>query len=80
MEHVLATHGLERLPADAPLEYLARVLRTLHVRESAVQSLTRLFEYAKFSTHDIDAEMKEEAIAALIAVREDLQAEEKAAA
>jgi len=80
MERVLATHGLERLPADAPLEYLTRVLRTLHVRESAVQGLTRLFEYAKFSTHDIDAAMKEEAIAALIAVREDLQAEERAAA
>jgi Domain of unknown function (DUF4129) len=80
MERVLAVHGLARRPAEAPLEYLSRVLRTLHVRESAVQSLTRLFEYAKFSEHDIDAPMKDEAIAALMAVRADLQVEERTAA
>lgn len=80
MERVLAAHGLARMPPEAPLEYLARVLRTLHVRESAVQSLTRLFEYAKFSEHDIDATMKEEAISALIVVRDDLQVEERTAA
>jgi Domain of unknown function (DUF4129) len=80
MERVLATHGLARRAAEAPLEYLARVLRTLHVRESAVQSLTRLFEYAKFSEHDIDATMKDEAISALIAVRDDLEVEGRAAA
>lgn len=80
MERVLAAHGLARRPAEAPLEYLARVLRTLHVRESAVQSLTRLFEYAKFSEHEIDATMKDEAIAALVAVAEDLRVEERAAA
>ena len=80
MERVLAAHGLARGPAEAPLEYLARVLRTLHVRKSAVESLTRLFEYAKFSRHDIDAAMKDEAIGALVAVRDDLLAEERAAA
>jgi Domain of unknown function (DUF4129) len=80
MERVLAAHGLARRPAEAPLEYLARVLRTLHVRESAVQSLTRLFEYAKFSEHDIDATMKDEAIAALIAVRDDLKVDVRTAA
>jgi Domain of unknown function (DUF4129) len=80
MERVLAAHGLARRPAEAPLEYLARVLRTLRVRESAVQSLTRLFEYAKFSEHDIDEAMKDEAIAALMAVRDDLQVEERTAA
>jgi Domain of unknown function (DUF4129) len=80
MERVLAAHGLARRPAEAPLEYLARVLRTLHVRKSAVESLTGLFEYAKYSRHDIDAAMKDEAIGALIAVRDDLLAEERAAA
>jgi uncharacterized protein DUF4129 len=80
MERVLAAHGLARGPAEAPLEYLARVLRTLHVRKTAVESLTRLFEYAKFSRHDIDAAMKDEAIGALVAVRDDLLAEERAAA
>ena len=80
MEQVLASHGMRRAAAEAPLEYLARILRVLHVRESAVQSLTALFEYAKFSPHEIDAAMKAEAIAALVVVRDDLQAEQELAA
>jgi hypothetical protein len=73
MERTLARHGLARHRSEAPLEYLATILRGLHVRESAVRALTRLFEYAKFSGHDIDAAMKEEAIDALLSIREDLQ-------
>jgi hypothetical protein len=74
MERVLDHHGLPRFRAEAPLEYLARVLRDLSVRSSAVLALTELFERAKFSSHEIDAEMKEEAIDALVAVRDDLRA------
>jgi hypothetical protein len=39
-----------------------------------------LFEFAKFSGHEVDAAMKEEAIEALIAIRDDLQREEARAA
>jgi uncharacterized protein DUF4129 len=74
METVLAAHGLPRNPAEAPLEYLARVLRELHVRADAAHALTELFERAKFSQHEIDVAMKEEAIAALATVRDDLKA------
>ena len=80
MERTLARHGLARHRAEAPLEYLGSILRGLHVRESAVVSLTRLFEYAKFSGHEIDDAMKEEAIDALVAIRDDLQREETIAA
>jgi LPXTG-motif cell wall-anchored protein len=73
MERVLERHGFARDRAEAPLEYLARVLRGLRVRSSAVLALTELFERAKFSVHEIDAEMKEEAIGALSAVRDDLR-------
>jgi hypothetical protein len=76
MEGALAVHGLSRRRADAPLEYLTRVLRELEVRESAVRTLTELFEYARFSPHAIDAEMKEQAIDALVAVRDDLRPSE----
>jgi hypothetical protein len=79
MERVLATHGLPRRRAEAPFEYLARILRELEVREHAVRALTQLFEYAKFSTHEIDTGMKEEAIAAFAAIRDDLQTDEAAA-
>jgi Domain of unknown function (DUF4129) len=74
MERTLERHGLRRHAYEAPLEYLARVLRELRVRSSAVLALTELFERAKFSRHEIDGEMKEEAIGALIAVRDDLRA------
>ena len=63
-----------------PYEYLARVLPLLKVRKSAVRSLTELFEYAKFSRHEIDDAMKERAIESLVTVREDLQVTRKLAA
>jgi hypothetical protein len=80
MERILASHGLARGRSEVPYEYLARVLQLLQVRESAVRSLTELFEYAKFSRHEIDHAMKERAIESLITVREDLQVPRELAA
>jgi hypothetical protein len=80
MEQTLARHGLARDRSEAPLEYLSQILRGLRVRESAVRTLTHLFEYAKFSRHEIDAAMKEDAIDALLAIRDDLQRDEAVAA
>jgi uncharacterized protein DUF4129 len=80
LERVLAAHGLPRGRAEVPYEYLARVLIALQVRERAVRALTELFEYAKFSPHEIDPAMKESAIESLVAVREDLQATRELAA
>jgi hypothetical protein len=80
MERVLASHGLARHRAETPFEYLARVLRDLRVREDAVRSLTQLFEYAKFSAREIDDDMKEDAIGALSAVRDDLRSDVAVAA
>ena len=80
MERILASHGLARGRAEVPYEYLARVLRVLQVSESSVRSLTELFEYAKFSPHEIDQAMKEQAIESLVAVQEDLQIRQELAA
>jgi hypothetical protein len=80
MERTLARHGFARHRSEAPLEYLATILRGLRVRESAVRTLTGLFEYAKFSRHEISPAMKEEAIDALLAIRDDLQHQEERAA
>ena len=74
MEAVLGAHGHARLPHEAPLEYLARVLRELDVRPQAAHALTELFERARFSHHEIDAAMRAEAVASLAAVRDDLRA------
>ena len=74
MEGVLGAHGHARLPHEAPLEYLARVLRGLDVRPEAAHALTELFERARFSHHEIDEAMRAEAVASLEAVRDDLRA------
>ena len=74
MERVLAQNGHPRHASEAPFEYLARTLSRLRVRAAAIGDLTELFERAKFSTHEIDQAMKERAIAALVSVRDDLQA------
>jgi hypothetical protein len=74
MERSLARYGLPRRPAEAPLEYLGRVLAQLTGSGAAARRLTRLFERAKFSEHSIDQRMKEDAIAAVGAVRDELRA------
>ena len=74
LERVLARHGLPRRTTEAPLEYLHRVLAGAAVTPGAVRRLTTLFERAKFSQHDVGVEMKDEAIAALETVREDIRA------
>jgi hypothetical protein len=74
LEQVLASHELPRLAAEAPFEYLARMLAELEVSEAAARALTDLFERAKFSQHAVGPEMKAEAIAALETVRDELRA------
>ena len=76
LERALAAYGLPRRPAEAPLEYLARMLEELSVSPVAVRRLTLLFERAKFSQHAVEPEMKESAIAALQQVQEELHAAE----
>jgi hypothetical protein len=75
LEQVLASYRQPRRPAEAPLEYLARMLSDLSVRPEAARRLTNLFERAKFSQHEVGTEMKEEAISALETVRDDLLAQ-----
>ena len=74
MERALAWFGLPRRSFEAPLEYLARVLAELHASAEAVRRLTALFERAKLSRHEIGPELKEDAIEALVAVRDELRA------
>ena len=59
LERVLASHGLPRDPAEAPFEYLRRMLAHLSVSPASARRLTDLFERAKFSQHAVEPEMKE---------------------
>jgi Domain of unknown function (DUF4129) len=76
MERALAGVGLRRHPAEAPLEYLERALVSLESSAEAVRRLTDLFEWARFSHHEPDPAMRDEAVDALIAVRDELRASE----
>jgi hypothetical protein len=74
MERGLGGSGLARAASETALEYLGRVLADRRVSPAAVIRLTNLFERAKFSDHAIGADAKQDAIAALDAVRDELRA------
>jgi hypothetical protein len=74
LERTLAAHGSARKAAETPDEYLQRILPRLAVDRRSIQRLTDLFTWAKFSQHDVDGGMKEEAIDALTQVRDELRA------
>jgi hypothetical protein len=78
MERSLARAGLPRAPAEAPYEYLERSLVELDASANAARRLTDLFERAKFSQHEPAESMRDEAIDALVAVRDDLRRPEAA--
>jgi hypothetical protein len=73
MEQTFAAYGVAREEAEAPLEYLARVLGLLSVSSFSARRLTQLFSRAKFSPHEVDAAMKDEAIEALVGLRAELE-------
>jgi multisubunit Na+/H+ antiporter MnhB subunit len=74
MERALGLYGLPRRESEAPLEYMTRVLTELKASEWAIRRLTDLFALAKFSDHPVSEPMKDRAIGALEAIRDDLHA------
>lgn len=77
LERALAAVGHSRRRAETQEEHLARILGQLDIETTSVRRLNALFERAKFSQHDVDSSMKEEAIAALVQVREELRTAEE---
>jgi hypothetical protein len=73
MEEALAAAGIPRHHAEAPLEYVERALLSLDTSADAVRRLTDLFEWARFSQHEPEPSMRDEAIDALVAVRDELR-------
>lgn len=73
MERILAEEGLPRRQTEAPLEYMSRLFAELGVGKEAIETLTDLFEVARFSHHPVNPPMKERAIAALESLSRDLR-------
>lgn len=74
MERALRAVGLGRRPAEAPDEYLERIVASLELSARTAGRLTALFTWARFSGHDVDPAMKEQAIDTLEAARDELRA------
>lgn len=68
----LGAAGASRRPFEGPEEHLHRVLGVLRVRPGPLRHLVELFEVARFSTHVVTSEHREEALDALRAVAADL--------
>ena len=71
MERTLAERSLGRDPAEGPGEYLSRIVGGLRRSRRAAGRLTRLYERAKFSPHDVDAGMRDDAVDSLRAIDDD---------
>ena len=77
LERVLARYGVSRHDSEAPFEYAARagaeLAAQLGVEGGWLEQLAGLFEWARFSTHDVTPAMREEALTGLVAVRDGLR-------
>ena len=76
MEKALGAAGIPRIPSETPLEYVERALVSLDTSSEAVRRLTDLFEWARFSQHEPEPSMRDDAVDALSAVRDELRASE----
>ena len=74
LERALGASGVARSRQETVEEYVARILGRLEVDDRLVRRLADLFTRAKFSHHAVDETMKEEAIAALAQIRDELRA------
>jgi hypothetical protein len=73
METAFGLAGILRRPSEAPTEYMERALAAVDASAPAAHRLTVLFQWAKFSQHEPGPEMRDEAIDALVAVRDELR-------
>jgi heme/copper-type cytochrome/quinol oxidase subunit 2 len=75
MQRSLGEHGVARSPAEAPREYLQRVLLASRASEHESTTLTGLFEEARYSSHPISEHVREVALSALRSLQGHLRAE-----
>jgi hypothetical protein len=73
LERVLGRYGLPRRDAEAPFEYAARAGTALDLEARWLERLADLFEWARFSTHDVTPAMRAEALRGLTDIRDGLR-------
>jgi hypothetical protein len=73
VERLLADHDASRRPSEAPFEYAARAAAAAGLDAGALERLAGLYEWARFSVHEVTSAMRREAIDGLAQVRERLR-------
>jgi len=73
MELALSAAGVPRGDSESPREYLDRTIGSLELSDAPVRTLTVLFERARFSLRRIDPSQRDEALGALLALRDELE-------
>jgi hypothetical protein len=73
MERAMARQGWARRPAEAPTEYLGRVLGVAPGRARDLDQLVGLYQVARFSEHPVTPDMREVAVESVRRLRADLQ-------
>jgi hypothetical protein len=77
-ERALAGGGAARRPWQTPIEFMHSALARMPLPPSAVASITRLFELARFSHHRLGAEERDSAWRSLIEIRAALDSQRQA--
>jgi hypothetical protein len=73
LERAATVAGVERSPADTSTDLVTRLLaRHLVVRADVLGGLAELYRQARYAPHDIDAQMRQRARAALVELRREL--------
>jgi hypothetical protein len=75
MQRTLGDHGVVRASAEAPREYLHRVLMASRATEREASTLTELFEEARYSAHPIPERVRDMALGALRSLQARLRTE-----
>ncbi|MEP6649359.1 MAG: DUF4129 domain-containing protein [Lapillicoccus sp.] len=73
LEDSASAAGLPRHPAETAAEYTIRVLHTWDIAPEALGGLAELYREARYSRHSITERHREQAIARLTTIHEDLQ-------
>jgi hypothetical protein len=75
-ERAAAASGVARAPWSTPMEFMREALRRLPIPRTAVPTLTRLFELARYSHHPLGPPERDQALAALDEIRTAMAAAE----
>jgi hypothetical protein len=74
LEQAAAAAGTPRHPGDSPTDLVGRLLREQHVDAQVLAALLAVYREARYATHTVDNQMRQQAISALERLRADLGA------